>query len=96
MTVVLLLNVASLLISVRKNVCKHVFVYIYMHTYKICGFTWIGVKSEVNRFSSHIQLELCTTQVSFGSIFPSFRISIDTDLSHQKISCSKETLPSDL
>lgn len=93
MTIVLpSLNVASFLISARKKFAI-VFMYISVFTH----FTWVGVKSEVvNRFSSHIQLELCATPVPFGSIFPGFLISVVTDLSRPKISCDEETLPFDL
>lgn len=92
MTIVIIIECCIFPYICWEKVCNHVYVYVCIHTCKICGLTCVGVKSEVvNRFPSHIHLELCATPVPFGSMFSSFHISIDTDLSHQKVSCSKET-----
>lgn len=71
------------------------YIYLSVCSHKICGFTWVGVKSEAVRIFSHILVELCATPVPFSSIIPSFHMSIGTNLSHW-MSCSKDTLPFDL
>lgn len=79
-------------LSLHLPFCNPVYIYIYIYicmlTQKICGFTWAGVKSEAVRFFPHILVELCATPVPFSSIFPSFHISIGTNLSH-RMSCSR-------
>lgn len=76
--------------SLHLPFCSPVYIFfIYICSHKICGFTWVGVKSEnVRFFFSHILVELCATPIPFSSIFPSFHISIGTSLSHQ-MSCSQ-------
>lgn len=86
--VVLSLSAAAFLTSAILQSCLHIYICICMLTQKICGFTWAGVKSEAVRFFPHILVELCAVPVPFSSIFPSFHISIGTNLSH-RMSCSR-------